>query len=211
MPIQRFRLTYARGPDAPPLNQRDQQAAWADALQAAGLSGMGGDEAARLTPAAPIPIGLTGDAELADLFLPVRRTAADLRALLVAAMPTGHRLVDLHDVWLGEPALPAVVVGADYRVTVAVDDRPVDQAALAAGVAALLATTTIARPRGGNLRPLIEDVRVRSGGVLAMQLRIDPSAGSGRPEEVVAALATLTGLPLELVARHRERLRLRGD
>jgi hypothetical protein len=33
--------------------------------------------------------------------------------------PGGWRLVDVHDVWLGSPALAGQVVAADYRIEVA--------------------------------------------------------------------------------------------
>ena len=69
-----------------------------------------------------MPSGLTGDRELADLYLPERRTAADVRARLDGNIPQGHRLVDVHDVWLGEPPLPGLVVAADYSVDVAPSD-----------------------------------------------------------------------------------------
>jgi hypothetical protein len=44
-----------------------------------------------------------------------------------------------------------------------------------------------------------------------MRLRFDPAAGTGRPEEVVQALAALAGRPLTATRRHRERLWLKGD
>jgi radical SAM-linked protein len=211
MPVQRFRLTYARGPDAPHLNQRDQQAAWADALATAGLAVAAMPEPAKLVPAAPIPVGVTCDHELADLFLPTRRTAADVRERLERAMPAGHRLVDLHDVWLGAPALPAMVAAVDYVVEVADDGGVPDPALLSAGVAAVLAASVVDRARGGNLRPLIQDLRVDERGTLRMRLTIDANTGTGRPEDVVAAIAARTGHALEITRRHRERLWLRDE
>jgi hypothetical protein len=218
MPLQRFRLTFARAPDAPDLTQREQLAAWSAALAATGLTTPDDPEPARLVAAAPIPTGLSCDAELADLFLPVRRTAADVRERLVAAMPAGHRLVDLYDVWLGEPALPGALVAADYRVRITSDGRPPDRAILAQAVAQVLRSATVERSRGnaakaaaGNLRPLIADIRVEPDAGLWMRLRFDPNLGTGRPEEVVAAIAARAGVALEVVTRHRERLWLRGD
>jgi len=213
MPVQRWRLTVARGPDAPDLSQRDQQAAWSAALLASGLAHGGEPEPARLAHAAPIPNGLTADAEILDLFLPVRRTAADVRERIGAAMPEGYRLVGLHDVWLGEPALPAVLEAADYRVRVTADGEPPDAVALRDAVARLLAAVHLDRAgrRAGNLRPLVDDVRVGPDGALWMRLRFDPALGTGRPEEVVAALASFSGQPLIAATRHRERLWLRGE
>src|SRR5690349_15497071 len=147
MPVQRFRLTFARDPDAPDLNQREQLAAWSALLVATGLTAPDDPEPARLVMAAPIPTGLTCDAELADLFLPVRRTSADVRERLTDAMPAGHRLVDLYDVWLGEPALPAALTAADYRVEVSAGGQPPDSTGLSDAVARVLAATTVERTR----------------------------------------------------------------
>jgi hypothetical protein len=215
MPVQRWRLTFSRGSDGPDQNQREQIAAWHSALEAAGLRDPAAPEPSRFVLAAPMTAGLTGDRELADLFLPERRTAADVRTPLAGLIPLGHRLVDIHDVWLGEPPLPGLVVAADYSVDVEPSDLAV---ILREATAALLVATTIGRPKArsdrptpGNLRPLVIDVRHAGGGSLWMRLRFDPAIGTGRPEEVVEALAVLAGRPLTTTRRHRERLWLKGE
>jgi hypothetical protein len=169
--------------------------------------------------AAPLPIGQTASAELVDLVLPAGRLPlARLRAIVEPRLPDGHTLVDAHDVWIGEPSLPSLVIGAAYTVRVAPSaDAPPD--AVDGAIAALLACGTV--PRSGrdparaptNLRPLI----VRLTGVtdpgagavrLSMTLRIDPALGSGRPEEVVEALGRF-GAPLEILHAHRDGFDLR--
>ena len=64
-----------------------------------------------------------------------------------------------------------------------------------------------------DLRPLLGDVAVESGPpvVVRARTRFDPELGSGRPEEVVAALADRMGAPLEMGAIVRERLLLDED
>ena len=50
-----------------------------------------------------------------------------------------------------------------------------------------------------DLRPLLDDVRVLAPGppvVLRIRTRFDPQLGTGRPDEVVAALAEVLGRPL---------------
>ena len=123
MPAQRWRLILARTGAAPDLSQRDLLAAWTAALDEAGLRDPQTEKVVRFMPGAPIPAGLTADREPADLFLPVARTAQDVRRRLGAHLPLGYRLVELHDVWVGEPALPGLVIAGDYRVEVAVE-RP---------------------------------------------------------------------------------------
>ena len=225
MTPQRWRLILARTVDAPDLGSRDLLAAWAAALEEAGLRDPAAAESVRLVPGAPISTGLTGDAELADLYLPERRTAADVRARMEAHLPAGYRRVDLHDGWPGEAPLPGLVVAGDYRVEVGVAataaTEPVvapDRAALREAVAAFLAAGRIERTRSrpervgaANLRPLVADIRVVSDGELWMRLRFDPAQGTGRPDEVVTALGVLAGQAWVAVRRHRERLWLKGD
>ena len=68
--------------------------------------------------------------ELADLYLAERLTAPDLRARLDAGMPRGYSVVDLHDVWIGEPALAPQLAAADYRMTLLhVEPRRLEEAA----------------------------------------------------------------------------------
>ena len=217
MHVQRWRLIYRRGPDAPDLSQRDQLAAWQRCIVSAGLAPADGPDAAKVVLAAAMPSGMTGDRELADILLPVRVTAADAREGLRGALPTGHELVDLFDVWTGEPALPGQVVAADYLVDI--DAQPAGTAPidLASAIEALLAAETLPRGRarsGGsasaNLRPLIHDVQEHPGG-LWMRLRMDPSLGSGRPDEVLAAIIAMTGRDITATRIRRERLWLRDE
>jgi hypothetical protein len=127
-------------------------------------------------------------------------------------MPDGWRLVDLHDVWLGSPPLAGQVAAADYRIGVSGTDRR----ALADAAAGLLAAPELPRdrPKGGSsvrydLRPLLADVRVVDDGpptLLRARTRFDPVLGTGRPEEVVAALGDVVGRPLTVTSLVRERL-----
>ena len=120
---QRWRLVYARSESAPHLAQPDQQSAWEAALLASGLPVVGQDlepPRPRIAFAAPLGVGLPAERELADLFLAERLPVAGVRSALEANLPEGHRLVELHDVWLGEAALPGQVVAADYRAAVRV-------------------------------------------------------------------------------------------
>src|SRR3990172_2173890 len=195
MPAQRWRLTFARASDAAGPGQREQSAAWTAMLEAVGQPGGAPLEPPRLVIGAPLPVGMTADAELADLLLPVKWAVAPLRERLQERFPPGHRLVDLHDVWLGEPALPGVVMAGDYLVSLGTagigDDRPTIPTAAPSSVATmdrlqdainvLLAATLVPhmRTRGDrttahNLRALVLDARAVPAGRVWMRLRIDP-------------------------------------
>lgn len=169
---------------------------------------------ARFTLAALLPTGMSGDRELADLYVTDRLPIASIRPAVEGALPPGHHLVDLWDVWLGEPALAAQLEAADYRVEVGFVDG--GAAALNTSCRRILAAQSLlrTRPKGGrnvsyDLRPLLVDVRAvdESGDtVLEIRTRFSPERGAGRPDEVVAALAEAAGRPL--TARRTRRVRL---
>jgi len=232
-PRQRWRLVYRRRPDAPALPQRDQGAAWDAALISSGLPLAGLDLAVprpRIVFAASLTVGMPAERELLDLFLVARRSVTEVRERLAGSLPTGHELIEVHDVWLGAPALSGQVVAADYRLNVTTLDGVMpDAAALAGGIRRLLAADAQPRTRdkGGraipyDLRPLVAGIEVQAGDAapesippLAVQLRIrtrfDAERGVGRPEEVLAALSELSGMALTAQSTTRERLYLAGE
>jgi hypothetical protein len=215
MHVQRWRLTFARASSAADLAPREQAAAWDATLAAAAgdATGAGPADRPRFVPAAPLSTGMSADRELTDLLLARRLRMPDLRETLVDTLPDGHRLVDLHDVWVGEPSLPSQLVAGDYLVGL---DGPTT--GLDGTVAALLRASSVPRRRqkGDSVvtddqRPLIIDVRVVAPDCLWMRLRFDPVLGTGRPEDVIHALGELAGTDLAPVRRHRERLWLRDE
>lgn len=221
---QRWRVIHRRRPDAPPLAQREQLAAWEESLAVSGLPLAGLDlpvPRPRLVFAAPLAVGVAAERELVDLFLAERRAVAEVRVRLAGSLPAGHELIDVHDVWLGEPPLSGQVVAADYRVTVAtIDGGAPDPAAIATACVRLLAAPALPRMRdkGGrstsyDLRPLVADLRPTAGGgaSILIRTRFDRERGVGRPEEVVAALSELAGVVLTVRSTVRERLLLAGD
>jgi len=118
---QRWRLTVRRGPDARDAVHRDVVASWEAALRASGLP-LAETQAAtprpRIVFAAPLPVGMLGEHELIDVGLTECWRAHEVRHALLDAIPSGHELVDMHDVWTGAPTLPSLVVAADYRARV---------------------------------------------------------------------------------------------
>jgi len=162
---------------------------------------------------------MAAERELADLLLAERLPAWQVREAVEATLPDGCALVELGDVWLGAPALSGAIVGADYRVTLATDDDPGPDT-IRSAAEALLAETSVQRVRqkGGrdvayDLRPLLAAIEVLGGRptVARIQTRFDPERGSGRPAEVLAALADRLGHPLGTAETVRERLLLAED
>ncbi len=217
--VQRWRLVLARGAIAPEAVQREQLSAWEAALASSGLPVAGMDAAKarpRFAPAAPLAAAIPGEAELLDVWLVERRPAWRVREALRASLPTGWRLVDVHDVWLGEAALPGRVAASVYRASLPAGTVPAST--LHDAAAALLDAETLPRERAKgetlvayDLRPFLVglDVSVTEGDagpVVTMTLRHDPEKGVGRPEEVLAALGERVGTELGTASLVRERL-----
>ena len=170
----------------------------------------------------------SAEAELAELWLTARLPAWRLREALTPPLPAGHRITDLEDVWMGGPALAGRVAAADYRVTLADN---LDEREVAAAARRLLDTPSLPRSRakGGavksyDLRPLLISIRIGAGDegdsgiegpaeqlVVRLRTRIHPEMGSGRPEEVLAALSDELGAALQAAETVRERLVLADE
>ncbi len=210
--------------------------AWHGALEASGLPVAGLDVPGgrpKLAFGAPLPAAARGEAELVEIWLLERLPLWRVREALSGMLPAGFRLIHAEDVWLGAPALPGQVAAADWAVTVTgVDDAgALDPERLSAAAAAVMESTSIVRTRGKpgaekpyDLRPLLISLAVHgsTGGVaperpasdriqLRMRTRLDPERGTGRPEEVVGALADVAGIGLAVVDLVRTRLLLASD
>lgn len=232
-PVQRWRLVLRRpGGDAGAV-QKAWLADLALRLGDAGLpvAGLGLDPPRpRVTLAAPLPAGIPGERELVDLVLLERLPAWRVREAAADAVGSDD-LVDVHDVWLGEPPLPGRVTGAVYRARVA--GPPADRslhALLADAAAGMLTADALPRLRrkgeaavGYDLRPFLVDVHVASvpdgpavaaatgEAVVRATVRHDPEKGIGRPDEVLAELAERSGLRLDRLELVRERLLLADE
>jgi radical SAM-linked protein len=219
-PRQRWRLVVARSADATELAQREVAEGWVAAIEEAGLP-VAWTEGARSRPriafGAPLPIGMAANAELIDVVLTERWPVWRLREAMTDRLPAGWSLVELQDVWLAGPPLAGRVAAADYRLVLA-GDVPVDR--LRAAATELLASPNLPRSRARgdesveyDLRPLLIDVAIEDGPPITVltRTRFHPELGTGRPEEVVAALGDRLGVTLEASSIVRDRLVLVED
>jgi len=214
--VQRWRLVLARdalGGEG----QRELAGAWEAALTASGLplAGLDGPRPRpRYLPAAPLAASIPGEAELVDVWLVERLPVWRVRDALSGRLPSGHRLLEIYDVWLGEPSLPGRVSASVYRVRLGVPP-----ASLARACAALLAAPAIMRERtkgeavvAYDLRPFIEALAVdeatgpEGSSTLRMTLRHDPEKGIGRPDEALAAIEGALGTEIARTGLVRESL-----
>ena len=211
-PRQRWRIAFSRRPGAPQVTHRELADEWLARLSTSGLPfprTEGPKPRSPLTFAAPLPVGMAAEHEIADLVLADRRPVSEVRQAVLATMPDGTDLVDLFDVWLGSAPLAACAAAADYRVrlvpSIADDD-------LASAARSLLAAEALPRRRTRgtsevdyDLRPLLDDIDVGED-CLRIRTRFDPARGAGRPEEVIAALEEAADHPLEVTEIVRERV-----
>jgi radical SAM-linked protein len=221
-PRQRWRLAFRCAASDQPDARRDLVAGWVERLAATGLplaSRGAGRARQALALGAPRPLGMAAERELADLVLAERLPAWRVREAVAATLPDGYHLVELGDVWLGAPPLAGAVAGADYRVTLLSHADPGPEI-LHEAADALLAEASLPRVRekGGrdvvyDLRPLVAGIEILDGPPTSLRIRVrfDPERGSGRPEEVLGALAERLGRPVGAGNTVRERLLLADD
>jgi radical SAM-linked protein len=209
-----------RGADRPSSTQREVAEAWSTAIESTDLPlarANGSQGRPRISFGAPLPAGMAAEAELIDVVLTERWPTWRVRESVVDAMPSGWRLVDLYDVWLGGPPLAGQVVAADYRISLA---GLVDGGSLARAAGELLDAQEIPRERAKgagvvryDLRPLLIDLRADVGPppTVLVRTRFHHELGSGRPEPEIDALGDRLGSGLEVASIVRERLVLKGD
>ena len=196
---------------------------WEDTLLASGLPVLllaAGRP--RVALGAPLPNGCSAEGELLEFWLTAVRPAWQVREGLVSHLQSGHRIAGLESIWIGAPALSGQIAAADYEVAVTVEAPDRDVAA-AAGRLLARARVPWDRQKGGetrtvDLRPLIVSLDAVNpagapgGGLeLRMRTRIHPELGTGRPDEVVGALAAELGAPLTISRIVRRRLLLADE
>jgi len=213
-PRQRWRVTFGRaaatGDEVP--SGREYIGRWEETLLASGLPVLVlASGRPRIALGAPLPTGCAAEAELLEFWLTALRPAWAVREGIESGLPAGHRLASLESIWLGAPALSGQIAAADYDVAL---DGEVATPELRAAIERTLAAKTLPRERlkGGatktfDLRPLIVGLEAGDTGI-TMRTRIHPELGTGRPDEVVAALGDALGKPLAIARTVRRRLLL---
>lgn len=211
---QRFRVTFSRDERLKHITHLDLMRVWERALRRAGIpvaSSQGISPRPRIALAAPLPVGVTSEAERLDVFLHERIPLARFTRDLSAQVPAGLLLLDAREVAVGAPSLQSVLRAACYQVEVA-DTQPIEQ--LQAAVHALLALDALPwehnrgeETRRYDLRALIYAIEARPlvAGRAELRMRLCADVqGSGRPEQVVAALG-ISAPPLRI---HRTALEI---
>lgn len=196
--LSRIRIKFVKGEPLKYISHLDLTRAWERAFRRAGLPlaySQGFNPRPRFQIATGLPVGVTGQAELLDLWLNRPLAPAEVLSRLRPVLPSGLELLAAEEVDLQAPSLQSQLRAADYRAVVR---SPESVEAIQTRVQALLAATALPRRRqhkgrwqSYDLRPLILEVTVEPGGegeqVLRMRLQAG-SQGAGRPDEVLDAL-----------------------
>ena len=131
---QRMRVTFATADTVKYVGHLDMHRAWERAIRRARLPlayTQGFNPQARLQFAAALPVGFTGQGEVADVFLNEALEPAEFLSRLTAALPPGIRPLRAEPVAREVPSLQSQVCGAHYWVEVETDEADATFAARA--------------------------------------------------------------------------------
>jgi radical SAM-linked protein len=211
-PQQRLRIEFAVGEGLKYISHLDLARTWERAFRRAALPmaySQGFNPRPRFQIAAALPVGVSGRAEILDVWLDETLEPEEVRRQLAPCLPAGLTVTGVAAVDLRAPSLQSQMRAADYRATVR---GPEPAEAIRARVQALLAAPALLRQRHHkgrlrtyDLRPLVQSIQVDDHGereqILEMRLQASPQ-GAGRPDEVLEALG------LSLMPHRMERTKL---
>jgi radical SAM-linked protein len=200
--MQRLRIKFSRGPEIKFISHLDIVRLWQRAFNRAGIEiaySTGFTPHPRIALAAPLPLGVTSEAELMDIFCIKGVAPHYFTSAVNQQLPAGMTADKVYPIAPDLPSLQSQISQAEYSVEVDSANGPSEGPAdIKAALVGLLGLEHLAwqhmrdtGPHQYDLRALIDDLWViewqTSFGRLGMRLRCD-SNGSGRPEQVAAAL-----------------------
>jgi radical SAM-linked protein len=195
--MNRVRILFRRGQEIKFISHLDLIRVWHRALRRANIDlaySEGFNPHPKLSLAAPLPLGVTSEAELMDIYIMQPASASSITARLKTQLPTGLDILQAFVIPLQLPSLQAQVRFAEYvvRVPVASPEK------VGHAIGALLALDSLpwqhqrdTGTKSYDLRRLIDDIRLLGSDPvetsLFMRLRHGVD-GAGRPEQVIKAL-----------------------
>ncbi|MDO8687593.1 MAG: TIGR03936 family radical SAM-associated protein [Dehalococcoidales bacterium] len=196
--MQRLRIRLSRGQEVKFISHLDIIRLWTRALRRAQIPlaySEGFSPHPRMSLAAPLPVGVTSEADLMDVFVTGLVSPHWFTNTVSQQLPPGIGILGVYPVALLMPSLQSQVRYAEYRVEVATDQPAQDAAA---AVAALLSLEHLpwqhqrdTGVRNYDIRALIDTLWLVDWQpalcTMGMRLRCG-SSGSGRPEQVASAL-----------------------
>lgn len=196
--MQRLRIRFSRKEEVKFISHLDIIRLWQRAFNRAGIDiaySAGFSPHPKISLAAPLPLGVTGEAELMDIFCSQWVSPHFFTGAVSQQLPPGVQILQVNSVDPNLPSLQSQVRFAEYTVEV---EKEKEQKEVESAIASLLALERLpwqhqrdTGPHSYDLRALIDDVWLIDwralNGMLGMRLRCD-GGGSGRPEQVALAL-----------------------
>jgi radical SAM-linked protein len=196
--MQRIRIRFSRGEKLKFISHLDIMRLWQRALHRAGIPlayTEGFSPHPRISLAAPLAVGVTSQSELMDVFCNKWVSPHSFTTALNQQLPPGIAISQVHMVAPTMPSLQSQVSYAEYEVEIETEK---DQAGIKTAIDSLLSLGKLpwhhqrdTGTRSYDLRALINNLWLvnwrRGHCAIGMRLRCD-SSGSGRPEQVAAAL-----------------------
>ena len=196
--MQRLRLKFSRSHELKFISHLDLMRLWERATRRAGLPlvySEGFTPHPRISLAAPLPLGVTSEAELMDIYFSRWISPENVVNALNQQLPPGIKVLEAWPVGLNLASLQSQVRFVEYEVEVEAEEAMPD---IVSVITSLLSAKEIPWEherdtgiRRYDLRALVDDVwlieHINAVYSLGMKLRCD-SKGTGRPEQVVKAL-----------------------
>ena len=215
--MQRLRIKYRRGEEVKYISHLDIMRLWQRALNRAGIAlaySEGFHPHPKISLAAPLAVGVTSEAELMDIALTRQVSPHFFTAAVNQQLPADFEILQVVQIAESLPSLQSQVRFAEYTVGLETERG---QKEVASAIAHLLSLKHLpwqhrrdTGTRHYDLRELIDDIWLidcqNKRCTIGMRLRCD-SGGSGRPEQVTAALGFLE--PPKSI--HRTKLILRAN
>lgn len=215
--MQRLRVRFCRGEEIKFISHLDIMRLWQRALHRAGIPlaySEGFTPHPRISLAAPLSVGVTSEAELMDVFCNKWVSPHFFTAAVSQQFPAGIEIIQVHPIAAEQPSLQSQIGYAEYEVEVENEKEQMD---IESALTSMLLVKHLlwqhhrdTGTRSYDLRRLIDALWLidwrRGYCVIGMRLRCD-SSGSGRPEQVTAALG-FTHRPESI---HRTKLILKAS
>lgn len=209
--MPRLRVRFGRGPEVKFISHLDVMRFWERAFRRARIPlaySEGFSPHPRISLAAPLPVGVTSEAELMDIMLSRWVSPQWFTDAVNQQLTPGFGILGVFPISPTISSLQSRLRYAEYRVEVSADKETHDAES---AISRLLSLESLpwqhkrdTGQRNYDLRPLIDDLWLITGqpyATIGMRLRCG-SSGSGRPEQVTSALG-FTGHPQSI---HRTKL-----
>jgi radical SAM-linked protein len=196
--MQRLRIRFCREEEIKFISHLDTMRLWQRALHRAGIPlaySEGFSPHPRISLAAPLQVGVTSQAELMDIFCTKWVSPHFFTDAVNQQLPSGIKILQVYAVAPTMPSLQSQVSHTEYEVQIETERKKPD---IESAIASLLAAKKLpwhherdTGRRSYDLRALIDNLQLtqwqKGQCTIDMRLRCDNS-GSGRPEQVAAAL-----------------------